>query len=516
MNRNFMKRFVLSLLVGILAVVNSFALEQITEENYSTYGFTAEQLATYEGSYIITNAAQLQQFSSMVNSGKTNINAILTNDIDMTGVTNWTPIGNADNKYMGKFDGLNHRIKNLIIDTDEDYQGLFGMTATGLVLNGVTIDKTCSIKGGNYVAAFVGDGSGTITNSGNEANVIGTDYTAGFVGSGNVTIRNCYNAGTVNSENNGAAFLGNSTSGISRCYNIGIVNCQNEKKFANSTSTSLSISFQLDSFSSQDYITTISNTTVESGSLCHKLNESLVEGDYEWRQTIGEQSYPTFDASQGKVYASEPCHIEFSNSPIEHTVEHISENGFCSVCNGYESAIVVTAENREMLQLGEEYIGYYAVGNAGQLYWIADLINQQNEQNIVLIDDIVVNEKVLESDGSLVEDVLNLRPWKPMLCDEQWNVVCVLDGNKHTISGLYCKMLGKAAGLFGGLYQSTIQDLGIVDSYFEGTQVGAFCGGENWECSISRCYNESTCVGTNEVGGIVSRAGGVTISNCYI
>ncbi len=57
-----------------------------------------------DGVYRIATAEQLVSFAKTVNNGNTEIDAILTENIDLTGYE-WTPIGTAENMYGGFFDG---------------------------------------------------------------------------------------------------------------------------------------------------------------------------------------------------------------------------------------------------------------------------------------------------------------------------------------------------------------------------------------------------------------------------
>ncbi len=68
------------------------------------------------------------------------------------------------------------------------------------------------------------------------------------------------------------------------------------------------------------------------------------------------------------------------------------ENGFCVGCGGPQSAVQVTADNYSEFGLTSKYIDYYAIANAGQLWWFAlELIKGNSSMNVVLVDDIVLN-----------------------------------------------------------------------------------------------------------------------------
>ena len=64
-----------------------------------------------------------------------------------------TPLGSDSNKFDGTFDGGGFIIRNLTIDRNENYVGLFGYN-TGTIVN-VTLENV-SIKGKSSVGGLVG------------------------------------------------------------------------------------------------------------------------------------------------------------------------------------------------------------------------------------------------------------------------------------------------------------------------------------------------------------------------
>lgn len=97
------------------------------------------------GNVTISSAEGLAWLAVLVNgldghsatdfSGKT---VKLEANIDLLG-HNWTPIGGS-NYFKGTFDGADHTISNLTIDTNASYVGLFGATS-GATLKNVTLDN---------------------------------------------------------------------------------------------------------------------------------------------------------------------------------------------------------------------------------------------------------------------------------------------------------------------------------------------------------------------------------------
>ena len=120
-------------------------------------GEDSELTPEEDGSYMISNAAELIQFAQEVNNGETfkDVTVKLGADIDLAGF-DWKPIGNSSNTFKGVFDGQEHTILNLTVAvTEKASAGLFAEcqgTVKNLTLQNVNIS-------GNYKAgAFVGNG----------------------------------------------------------------------------------------------------------------------------------------------------------------------------------------------------------------------------------------------------------------------------------------------------------------------------------------------------------------------
>ena len=205
------------------------------------------------------------------------------------------------------------------------------------------------------------------------------------------------------------------------------------------------------------------------------------------------------------------------------------EDGFksCYECGKevYQSAEVVSDTHHP--ELKDHYADYYAIENAGQLYWFAGLVNgdpsvcagdvtQNPSANAVLTKSITVNEGVLESDGTLVDSVRGFKSWTP-IGNYRVNDVSyagTFDGQGFNVSGLYCATDNEQVG-FVGNSSGIIKNLGITDSYFNGKEsVGAVCG-YNFSGVIINCF--SACyidAAGNNAGGICGTNAG-SISNCY-
>ena len=275
-----------------------------------------------ESFYLISNAAELEYFSGMVETGGQNTahRAKLTADIDMTGVTH-KPIGggaNDSNKFNSTFDGQNHKISNMTSYTRTENVGLFSWVRGGSIIKNLTIDETCSISGTEHVAAFVGKiqagDNVRFENCINKASVNCTgNHAAAFVAKSfssglKTNMLNCGNAGRIQSALNACAFVSWNTGGtIKNCWNVGeIVKSDWDKThgadydntimvstlnfFNGDAANNVSLVNTFDASSSEERSqgTLLDPSAAASGELTYKLG-----GD--WCQTIGTNAHPVFE-----------------------------------------------------------------------------------------------------------------------------------------------------------------------------------------------------------------------------
>ena len=205
-----------------------------------------------------------------------------------------------------------------------------------------------------------------------------------------------------------------------------------------------------------------------------------------------------------------------------------NSQGFCTDCDAYQPAVLTT--DKYDIDNDDSKDKVYEIGNAGELYWFSDKVLNNNDTygkiNVVLTDDIVVNENVLKSDGTLNEGTY--RDWIPIgtFYYGKNHVPFAapysgkFDGQNHTISGLYLKKDDdRSIGLFGCIEDGKIYNVSILDSYFSGaTDVGGICGKSHLG-TVVNCHNAGTINGTTGnshlgIGGICGSTYRGTISDC--
>lgn len=263
---------------------NSKFIGQVTDQTIPEGGQRVKDLSSFTAgeTYYLSDYGDITRLAYLVNTGEdtTGVTFVMTNDIDMSSVSNFEGIG----IFKGTFLGNGYEIKNLKIKGTDSYFGLFiglnGANIKDLGLSNVTLSTTydkneplyagslaaisnqstienCYVSGGRiaatnksstysrdgYIGGLVGTSQdSTINNSYSTveviANVNTTNSTGTFVGGfiGNIgqnaTITNSYATGNVTQNGIGRAggFVGNIMSNagvIDNCYAMGNVKSTN-------------------------------------------------------------------------------------------------------------------------------------------------------------------------------------------------------------------------------------------------------------------------------------------------
>ncbi|MGN1203475.1 MAG: MBG domain-containing protein, partial [Lachnospiraceae bacterium] len=255
----------------------------------------------------------------------------------------------------------------------------------------------------------------------------------------------------------------------------------------------------------------------------NEANAELVEGTtLKAAKNVGSKIPVTATFTVDTVSMTRTEEITITECEVHSYGEDFDGNGFrvCSVCGkeAYQPANVVSATHHP--ELMDEHADYYAIENAGQLYWFAQQVNTVNtSMNAILTSDITVNSgasagAVANCNGTKAE---GWRDWTPIGIDSDHKYSGIFDGNGHTVSGLYFNDSNTdSVGLFGK-NKYIIKNVGVIDSYFRGrNDVGGVCGA-NYD-TITNCYNTSTVSGAGcNIGGVCGDNHSYynKITNCY-
>lgn len=509
---------------------------------YNNNGFCVDcggyEPAVLNGSYYeISNAGQLFWFADFINNEKPVIaNAKLMNDIYLED-REWTPI--IDLK--GIFDGNGYTISGLNITGSGNNKGLFGKV-TGKLQN-VNIEGKIELSGDSaHVGALVGElHDGTISNVVSSVEITNSSgsvlaHVGGIVGSlydssvdkciftGNINlyssgdciggvagyayasetsangIYNCANIGTVISQRDDAIIGGilgyvNSSNfkGIYNSYNAGLVETAGNQSKCEAivgywiTGMPIENCYSLDiSCLNAGGGELVNITEFVSGQVAYELNSGVTDGTQVWYQSVDNggpfDKYPVLTSTgNNTVYKINIDGISYSNYSKGNVHTHqYSSNGFCTQCGGYEPAVLNNS--------------FYEVSNAGQLFYMADLINsgENDALNIKLMNDI---------------DLENIE-WIPI-----GNFSGIFDGQNYTISGFNLIGCNDNQGLFG-IVSGEIKNLALTGK-IEITKSCEKVGGVAAQIIDGNITNVISSVDiTNRNGSTIAHVGGV-IGSAY-
>ncbi|MBR1902210.1 MAG: hypothetical protein IJ826_04450 [Bacteroidaceae bacterium] len=202
--------------------------------------------------YQITSAQDMVDFAALVNGGETAVDAVLTQDIDMSELDSWTAIGDwntgaVSSAYCGHFDGQSYKITGFNFTSNKNYFGIFGVISTGALIENFDIygTMTLSHKTGGVVA-YTRDATPTIRNIHSYVNIKCVETASatalrpgGILGSavnGTTVVERCTYSGTIKvGEHTGniggiVGYVNNNAAAI-----VNITNCLFDGKIENGT-----------------------------------------------------------------------------------------------------------------------------------------------------------------------------------------------------------------------------------------------------------------------------------------
>ena len=188
--------------------------------------------ALTSGTYSISTPEELAKLATMTNNGliEENTEFVLANDIDLSGYSNWKPIGSYTNNFYADFDGNGYSISNLTCN-NYNYAGLFGCVSGNAIIKNISISG--NIIQGSNTGMLIGDiltGNVKVDNccsSGEITNVINNN--GGLIGAlrqqaYKSVISNCYSSVNIDGKNsNIGGLIGYCGGQLVNCYSTGNV-----------------------------------------------------------------------------------------------------------------------------------------------------------------------------------------------------------------------------------------------------------------------------------------------------
>ena len=365
-------------------------VEKSTETGSSDWSYpSAAPTLTWTGEgtlnnpYIITSSQQLADFAYMVNNGTSySGNYIkLGADIDLNYGSNvtdasasyiqWKPIGGDSKSFQGNFDGANHTVKGLYINSSCSYAGLFGsVSGSSAVVKNVKVQGYMKITNGYYVGGVVGKISeAELKNCANKVEINATMGSGSEYGCGGVV---GYTAGDSSSEKyeyvSNCANFSNISANMTGSYtlNVGGI-CGHSASFAsnlkcvnygNITGTSASIcnagginGYQKCGYVSncENYgdITVTSSTTCNAGGIVGKADDfEYYYRGYTYCRYYSINNNISFGAIKGKSSATSYTGGIFGYSKVPTSTSsyikqyaYVENNAFCGTVDGTGTSI---------------------------------------------------------------------------------------------------------------------------------------------------------------------------------
>ena len=459
-------------------------IEQLKSHTFYLRVF-GEEPELVNGVYQITNPYNLSWLAYQVNErGISNQSVALTNDIDMSLIDNFTPIGRYyDNgvktPFNGTFDGQGHIIRNLNVHvSDAQETGLFGRCAGAVIRNVGFIDATIT----NNAAIRAGVLAGELHQC---------------------TITNCFSAGniTIETDNPQAGGLAGegAASNFMNCYTLYDVLANNVGSLTNC-------------FAGEQAL-----ETAETGELCWKLNSD--QSVITYYQTLDEDEYPTLDNSRGQVYAcgtfscgGEPLdEISYSNneSGSYYQPHEFGEDGLCINC-GFDSGVCEADEN-----------GVFHLSTPYNVRWFSSYVNGGHDYaNAVLDADI---------------DMSGISNFTPigLFCDRAYSIEGGgslprltykghFNGQGYVVSNLTVTMeKDYEVGFFSRIENAVVENIGFCNATLRSTsqtnhRTGVLAGLSN-NSTVNNIFSIGSIVieSNSNTGGIVGTNNNGTVANSF-
>jgi uncharacterized repeat protein (TIGR02543 family) len=241
-----------------------------------------ENEGTEEDPYLIYNLAQLDAVRLDLSA-----HYKLMDDIDMSPIANWEPIGDESYYFGGNFDGNNFELTNLNIDLPlATFVGLFGYIEVATIKN--LAISNINIIGKENVGAIAGiayDNS-IIDNCSSSGSILSNGYEAGGISggiNGNTQIANCNSSCDVTAYYYPGGIVGSATeSTLLNCYYLGSLNGAGAGGIAGRLVDNSYVDncFSAGNYSGNEYIGGICGET-SGGNIVNSYSTANVMGTYE-------------------------------------------------------------------------------------------------------------------------------------------------------------------------------------------------------------------------------------------
>ena len=468
---------------------------------------------TENSPYIISTPSHLTELATLVNSGYTTSGVYfqLANNIDMSSVTNFIPIG-ENYPFSGVFNGNNHVISNLTITGNLSTGGLFGTVSGNSILSPAVIKNlgvenvtaTSSWSCGGLVGYLVSYSEITFCYSTiAPAGITAGDHSGGLIGvvdnyNGNTNqIHSCYSTG---GNVYGTQYARNVGGLVGGFYGNGYINNCYSNNSVNSFQISGGLIGRLTNYNNKVYNSYATGNVSASNAVAGGLIGSISSHD-----TIINCYYRENNVTNG-IVLSGVTPMSASNMKTDQfaTTLNSTQNPAHwlrndSINDGYPYLF----EHPAIIGNGT-LANPYIVKNNSNLNTVADRVNNgQSNAYIAFYNDSIINGASNTSIGN------SSNPFK--------GKVVFVDGAGNPVTNGSVTINGITNPLFGNTDEATINKITLtgVNINSSSNNVGALVNIAN-NSIIDSCYSSGTVAGNNNVGGLIGNGNSCThITNCH-
>ena len=560
----------LSLLLCVASVpmqITSFA-----EEEYCPF---SGGTGTEDNPYQIATAYDLRHLSELVNNPEETENYtkcyyIQTDDINLNdGRDKFTPIGEwVENHvpFRGNYNGNYHKIKNLDVNNDLDYVGLFGIVMGGTISN-LSVEgnviTTGAICGG--IAGEISENT-NIKNCSFTGNVSGNRYAVGGIAgqlvrggevtscyfNGNVDVKNVCCGGIIGTLSDQKVVC---NSKITNCYAVGTVKAEslyggilgNTERNQNDSAYVVENNYYLDSMSNIGSSGVVTNGCQSMDSDFMKNIDELLEKPFVHNDSSElNDGYPVFEWQsipyqfKGSGTADDPYQIS-SKEELEKMRDLVNSQFFT---NDYSNKCYIQTADIDLKNEPWTPIGKRMVNNvdlSAPLFWgsyngnyhtIKNLFVTETEKNKYsglfgsfrgngIIENLIVYGEVKSNGGGvggIAGEIVNGGGTVKN---------CAFIGNVcgHDAVGGIAGVIFQNGSIDGCYHIGNISAIEEENTRDIGGIVGQLFAGDHYEgvSTVKNCYNIGQVIGSQDsIGSIVGRMelrdkvhGEVYVSNCY-
>ena len=484
------------------------------------------------GVYQISSAQDLAEFATKVNDGETTANAVLTTNINMSELQNWTVIGDwhANNiGFKGHFDGQGHTIRNFNFDAKNNYFGLFGVTLSGCLIENFTIEGAITVNGeygyAGGVVAYSKEKTTTIRNvhsavSINSTSTAGTPRIGGILGavgaqSSSTVIDKCSYSETINANDKGGNYGGI----VGYIYNnanvsTDITNCLFVGKLKGSVKTNSAQYGGIIGYTRKGIVNV--KNCLSLGTFEYEEGNAKNIGQFIGRLTLDnntsgctfannyyqDKGYDLYGTSGGTPKGSAPVKVtesQLKSGEICYLLNGSTNGNICYQTNGIDDYPVLTNTSKRIYKnLASEFIninGPLQIGNKNDFKDFATMVNNGGTNlDAILNADIDLKDVEIAPIGN---------------ANNQYTGI--FDGQGHAITNFSYTATGDNNGLFGYINGAIVKNFSISGTLTSSFTKNGVVGRADGAAVVSRIHsslsiNVSGCKA--HTGGIVGGDGG--------